>query len=419
MGLDNIVVSSSQRIPANETLYEVVERKGIGHPDTLCDAIAERISQAYSRYTLERFGAVLRHMVDKISLRGGSARVTFGGGTMRTPVHLHLNGRFTRQFELEQLPYLGIATEAILDVMHTAVPVLDTNQWLSIVDNTHFAQGPGVVYEADGSTRNERQFFFEVPREEYVRFHNNDLRANDTSTAVAYYPLSDTENITLLVESTLNSSSFKRRHPYVGNDIKVMVRRLRREIDITVCVPFISTFTPSEVFYRRALKCLREEIAAIVQGGFPLYTVFVSLNTRDNPEKSDYYLTLTGSAIESGDEGAVGRGNRYNGIIPFTRGMSMEACCGKNPVYHTGKIYTALASLIAKDVYTTTRFETYVFLTSQIGRSLSDPWTGVMEGCRKTLRARERRQILEVLEHRLANIEEVTEMLINGLIRLF
>ena len=34
------------------------------------------------------------------------------------------------------------------------------------------------------------------------------------------------------------------------------------------------------------------------------------------------YMTLIGSAVESGDEGAVGRGNRSRGVIPFCRNFS-------------------------------------------------------------------------------------------------
>lgn len=38
----------------------IVERKGWGHPDTLADHLAERLSRVYSRYTLAKFGVVLQ-----------------------------------------------------------------------------------------------------------------------------------------------------------------------------------------------------------------------------------------------------------------------------------------------------------------------------------------------------------------------
>ncbi|MEM7826325.1 MAG: methionine adenosyltransferase, partial [Candidatus Aenigmatarchaeota archaeon] len=43
---------------------EIVERKGIGHPDTLADALAENLSVAYSNYTLQQFGLILHHNFD-------------------------------------------------------------------------------------------------------------------------------------------------------------------------------------------------------------------------------------------------------------------------------------------------------------------------------------------------------------------
>ena len=75
----DLVVRSLEAIAALREV-EVVERKGLGHPDTICDAIAEHFSVRLSRYYLERFGAILHHNVDKALLVGGSARPAFGGG---------------------------------------------------------------------------------------------------------------------------------------------------------------------------------------------------------------------------------------------------------------------------------------------------------------------------------------------------
>jgi S-adenosylmethionine synthetase len=49
---------------------EMVERKGLGHPDTMCDALAEALSQALSQYYLDRFGMIFHHNVDKALLWG-------------------------------------------------------------------------------------------------------------------------------------------------------------------------------------------------------------------------------------------------------------------------------------------------------------------------------------------------------------
>lgn len=419
MDKTNLFVYSSGKTGVDDIPFEIVERKGIGHPDTLCDTVAEKVSQAYSQYCLERYGIILRHMVDKIALSGGAAKVKFGGGEMQKPVRLYLNCRFTRVYQQEAIPYLEIVKDVVYRHFGEVLPLLDLDQWLTIVDNTHFAPGPGVVYDADGSTQNERKFFFEIPQKEFAVFHDNSLRSNDTSTAVAYNPLSATEQVVMLVETTLNGREFKKLHPYVGTDIKVMAKRIQKRLSLTVCVPFIAVHTSSKEFYFEKIKLLTDIIKQLVISQFGQFDVTASLNTRDNPNKSDYYLTLTGSAIESGDEGVVGRGNRYNGVIPFTRHMSMEACCGKNPVYHVGKLYTAISSLISEEIFHLTGLETYVYLTSQMGRSLSDPWSACVDVCGREATPTERQMIEEIVERALSNANETTRKIVKGELNLF
>ncbi len=419
MDKENLLVYSSGTPSINNTEFEIVERKGIGHPDTLCDTIAEKVSQAYSQYCLKRYGIILRHMVDKIALSGGATKVKFGGGEMQKPIRLYLNCRFTRTYQQEDIPYLKIVKETVYKHFVNVLPLLDLDQWLTIVDNTHCAPGPGVVYEADGSTQNERQFFFEIPQKEFAIFHDNNLRSNDTSTAVAYSPLSTTEKIVMFIETTLNEKEFKKLYPYVGTDIKVMVKRMKKRLGITVCIPFIAVYTPDKEFYFKKLQFLEDFIKQLVVSKFGQFDVTVSLNTRDNLNKSDYYLTLTGSAIESGDEGVVGRGNRHNGVIPFTRHMSMEACCGKNPVYHVGKLYTAICSLISDEIYRFIGLETYVYLTSQMGRSLSNPWFACVEVCGEKVMSNQRQMIEAIVERNLADINKTTQKIVKGELNLF
>lgn len=419
MDKTNLLVYSSGKTGVDDTPFEIVERKGVGHPDTLCDTISEKVSQAYAQYCLERYGIILRHMVDKIALSGGAAKVKFGGGEMQKPIRLYLNCRFTRAYQQEAIPYLEIVKGVVCRHFGEVLPLLDLDQWLTIVDNTHFAPGPGVVYDADCSTQNERKFFFEIPQKEFAVFHDNSLRSNDTSTAVAYSPLSATEQIVMLVETTLNGREFKKLHPYVGTDIKVMAKRIQKRLGLTVCIPFVAVHTPSKEFYFEKIKLLTDIIKQLVMSKFGQFDVSVSLNTRDNPNKSDYYLTLTGSAIESGDEGVVGRGNRYNGVIPFTRHMSMEACCGKNPVYHVGKLYTAISSLISEEIFHLTGLETYVYLTSQMGRSLSDPWSACVEVCGREATSTEHQLIEEIVERALFNANETTRKIVRGELNLF
>ena len=55
-----------------ERRVELVERKGIGHPDTICDALVEAVAVALNRMYLERLGAVAHYNVDKALLVAAS-----------------------------------------------------------------------------------------------------------------------------------------------------------------------------------------------------------------------------------------------------------------------------------------------------------------------------------------------------------
>lgn len=413
-----INIYASRKQPINETPYEVVERKGIGHPDSLCDGIAESISQAYSIYCLNKYGVVLRHMLDKIALRGGATRVKFGGGKMVKPISIFLNGRFTHTIGEKKIPYIEIAEVAIKSYLRSVLPRLDVINWVQIVNNVHFTQGPGVVYDKNGATKNEREFFFAAPTQKFVHYHNNGARSNDTSTCVAYAPLSHLEKIVIATENSLNSAEYKESRPYIGSDIKVMGQRTGKIIKLTVCIPFISTDTPDSHFYVKRLAMTRHDILEFLSKKFDGYRYNFELNTRDLPQKSDYYLTLTGSAAESGDEGIVGRGNRTNGVISFMRPMSMEAACGKNPVYHAGKLYSVISSLIAQDIFIKTGLENCVYLTSQIGRNLSNP-LGIGIEVLQNPGAKQKDLIKEIIQKNLSSISHVTDRLVKGEIKLF
>ena len=73
--------------------FEIVERKGAGHPDTLSDDLAEHLSRVYANYTKERFGAVLHHNFDKVGMMGGETKLEFGKYNIISPIRVLLNGR--------------------------------------------------------------------------------------------------------------------------------------------------------------------------------------------------------------------------------------------------------------------------------------------------------------------------------------
>ena len=64
----------------SEAPFEVVERKGRGHPDTICDLLAEQVSHDLAQFYQRRCGRVLHYNVDKALLAGGRSEPHFGGG---------------------------------------------------------------------------------------------------------------------------------------------------------------------------------------------------------------------------------------------------------------------------------------------------------------------------------------------------
>ncbi len=61
----NIQIEALAQIPLEKQQIELVERKCLGHPDSIADGIAESISRALCNEYLEEFGAVLHHNTDQ------------------------------------------------------------------------------------------------------------------------------------------------------------------------------------------------------------------------------------------------------------------------------------------------------------------------------------------------------------------
>ena len=354
-----------------EEEYEFVERKGKGHPDTLSDALAETFSAKYSKYTKDNFGAVLHHNFDKVGLLGGASYVKFGEGYLTKPIRVLLNGRASTKFADTVIPVKEMLIEWTKEFMHQAFPMIDVDKDLEFHYNLSNQSSPGKT-EEDQAQKGTRKYWFE-PRGLFDLQETKKLFSNDTSMGVGYAPYTKLEQLVLAIEGKLNSKEFKQKYPWIGSDIKIMGFRFRDSFDITMCIPQISIYVANIDEYKQNMEFVRGVIFSIAQEmgieKFDLHT-----NTRDNYENSELYLTVTGSSIESGDEGLVGRGNRINGIISPTRLMSMEGACGKNPVYHIGKIYYVTANEISKKIYNKFNIKNEVVLISQSGRDLLDPW---------------------------------------------
>jgi S-adenosylmethionine synthetase len=318
-----IHVAKSQVLDVAHRSVEIVERKGVGHPDTLCDRAAEEVSIALSRYYREHFGAVLHHNTDKVLLVGGRAYTTFGRGEVLDPIYLLLSGRATVSVDGEPVPVGALALQHTGAWLQELLPRLQLPGNL-IIDYRIKPSSPELM----GIFRRQG-----VPL------------ANDSSFTVAYAPLSALERTVHQVEHHLNSADIQRQYPQLGRDIKVMGLRTEDRIALTIAAAFIAAETPDVDAYlagKETVAALASEVAAAVSD----HEVHVAVNAADQLEAGHAFLTVTGTSAEQGDDGQVGRGNRVNGLITPMRPMTLEAAAGKNPVSHVGKLYQVYAQCI-------------------------------------------------------------------------
>ena len=351
-----ISVEKHRGIPAAEHQVEIVERKGKGHPDFICDAVMDAISVALSRTYLREFGRILHHNIDKSLLAAGSVEKHFGGGRVTKPMELIIGDRATFAADGRVVPVAEIAVDAARRWIRENLRFVDPLEHLSYR-----------LVIAPGST--ELTDIFARP--------GTVMAANDTSAAVGYWPLSATEQAVLDLERFVNSAGFKERFPETGEDVKVMGLRKGTELELTVAMPLIARFVGSEEEYFARKERVRQEIAGFVAGLPGFGRRDVALNTLDEPGRGlgGVYLSLLGTSAEDADSGQVGRGNRVNGIIALGRPLGTEAAAGKNPVSHVGKIYNVLAHRLAREICEEVEGvrEATVLLLSRIGTPIDQP----------------------------------------------
>lgn len=356
--MSQITITNSN-ISMNKREFEIVERKSIGHPDTLADGVAEAISIEYSRYCLEQFSTVLHHNVDKIAFIGGEAKVNFGSGEMLAPIKLVLNGRMSNSFAEKPIDYIEIQKKAAKEYIQSVLPHFNVEEWLKFIALTNSF--------SHLSTWFRPMSLDDVP-------DHKQPHANDTACCIGYWPLSATEKLVIELDRCFYFKDGRSRFNFIGQDIKIMAVRRGYHIDIIMCIPFISLITPNLNFYREQLAEIKTML--LVKSREILgddYNISLSINTTDGLLKDDYYLLLSGTALEGGEEGVVGRGNRINGLIPCIRPHTMEAPFGKNPNYHVGKVYGYLANQAAKAIAEELECECYVYIVTKIGESLRPP----------------------------------------------
>ena len=334
---------------------EIVERKGIGHPDSICDALAETLSRNLCHEYQSRVGEILHHNVDKALLCGGRSTPKFGGGEVVTPINIYLAGRAVSAVGGTQIPIKDIAIEGSRVWLKANLHALETDRHVHI--DSFIQQG-----SQDLQSLFSRRGRGEPPL------------ANDTSFGVGYAPLSALEQLVLAIEKRINGRDREHDMPAWGEDVKIMAVRYANTVQVTVACAMIDRFIADVDNYleqKFALESLVQELG--VEHGFP--TCDIRINAADSLSSGGIYLTVTGTSAEAGDDGQVGRGNRVNGLITPCRPMSLEAAAGKNPVSHVGKIYNVLAKNIAETLVSSMAeiANAQCFMVSRIGAPVTQP----------------------------------------------
>ncbi len=347
----NIRVEPLRTVHIEEQEIELVERKGLGHPDSIADGISESVSRALSRLYLDEFGRILHHNTDETQVVGGASEPKFGGGKVTSPIYILLVGRATTEVNGEKLPFRQTSIDAARRYVKTVCAHLDPAKHVEF--DCKIGQGS---IDLRGV------------------FEQKAVLANDTSFGVGFAPYSDTERLVLESERFL-TLKLKKKVPALGEDVKVMGFRSGDSIHLTVAAALVDSEVADAAEYQNVCTEVRDKLldqAAKLTNR----EVTIDVNTADDPELGRYYLTVTGLSMEAGDDGSVGRGNRANGLITPNRPMSLEASAGKNPINHVGKIYNLLGILIAQDIVQETGGnvkEVHVRILSQIGKPVDQP----------------------------------------------
>jgi S-adenosylmethionine synthetase len=401
--MKNIVTEKLKQTPVDEQRIEIVERKGLGHPDHICDVVMNDISVELSKVYLKEFGMIMHHNIDKALLAAGEVENRFQGGLVKKPMLLVIGDRATSLVGNKKIPVDKIAIETAKNWFRKNFRFVNPEEHVKYqVELREGSKALRDIFKRKGKF----------------------LSANDTSAEVGYAPMTRTEKIVLETERFLNSKQFKEKFLETGEDVKIMGLRNNDSLNLTVAMAFVDKFIDSEETYFKRKEEILQEIKNFVSCNENFKNINVYLNTLDQRGKgmAGMYLTVLGTCADGADSGEVGRGNRVNGVIPLNRPRGSEAAAGKNPVSHVGKIYNVLSHHIANEIYKKLSGlkEVYVWLLSQIGRPIDKPAIAsaqvILE--KDNSLSSVQKEIQEIINFKLNNIDKFCMDLAKGKISI-
>lgn len=390
------------QIPLKHREFEIVERKGVGHPDTICDSLMDSMSVALSKAYRQEFGMILHHNLDKCLLTAGSSEPKFNGGKITSPMKIIMGDRATTAAFNKTINLNDIFVDNGKKWFDKNLRYVDSSLDVKFLSEIH----EGSQNLVDIFSRNNSKY----------------LGANDTSATVGYYPFTDTELLVKNLEKDLNSKAFHKLFPMAGEDVKIMAYREKNDVTLTVAMAMVDTYIEGSEHY---FKCksyivhyIKDEFS--FDGDIKIKNVYLNALDARKRGTGGLYLTVSGTSAEAGDSGQVGRGNDVAGIIPLCRPMASEAAPGKNPVSHVGKIYNALCFKIAKRITEGINCdEAYVWLVSRIGKPINEPAMAAVNITGAEDEQNRQLIISEIIAEEFENLDKFCAELSEGKVKLF
>lgn len=344
---------------------EIVERKGIGHPDTLADKLAEECSRAYSKYCIDNYGCVLHHNIDKLYIGAGLFKYENNEIKKYQNIVVNLNGRVSNTMNGKMIDLEEIFVPVIKRYLKSVLPKLDVDNDLDININC---------------TQNTKRDYWYSPRNLDDVPDSKSVTAGDTALCIAYGGLTLCESLSLDIERlfyTFNEYGYMTpKYNDIGQDIKIMISRIEKKIDITMCIPVLKGYYNNDEEFDNIIKkyesIVKEYIDSLKlekQG----YNTTIHVNYKDDGTIDKYTLCI-GTCAECGEEGIVGRGNNSQGFIASLRPHSVEASCGKNIRYHTGRAVDYMSRKAVERIYNELGIKCILYALTRNRNSLFEPY---------------------------------------------
>lgn len=344
--LNNLSFSTNE----SEPTIEVVEKKGIGHPDSMADSIAEELSCVINDYFINKYGEVPRYNTDQVSIIGGDVDFNFGSGEIKKKSVIDLAGNIPYLNEDDISEIQEISEKQIYSYL-TNILSFDARELFQIEWRINHYSEKNSSFFQDAET----------------------ALAEDTVVACGFYPYSDLEKLTLDTNEYIETHLSK-EYP-IGCDTKILAIKssIQNKVELIISMGFKALEIQDSYKYFVIKQKVKEKIDNFVTKKIPSDSeISVKINAADDEKQGKGYVLLSGSASEH-DKGISSKGNRLSGLITPFRHNSFETVFGKNPIYHTGKIYNVLSFLLAKEISTFIDDKVEIFIVSELGMPMANP----------------------------------------------